>query len=338
MKKLRYFTLMLFVFLFIGVVDVKAEMAQTFNIGDFNVTINGVQVNLYVYNDDANASSITMFDNPITFEIPAADISAYFTGTNSTPKQLKVSNDQTLDLTLVEIANSFDDESLSDFLEAQTFDKTKKYYGDIELKYTVNSFPSNYKSFTQINGYRTVIAEFPKLFAQAFTGDDEIDTGINLAKPAYETKALTAGTAFSTVQMLNLFTYNDIDPEDVGAPIDKIDITTDLTQDNIDDGISGLNYGLFSESENFDINTVNTGDKAIMFSIISGMGNYIDQIDMSTLGDDYVGDFGDVDDEVIDVVKVGNTAANQSLILALVGMISILSGLLIFGRMLKRYN
>lgn len=362
MRKLRYLILILFVFLFIGVVNVNAETDLNYQVsslqsGGYTVTINKFLINLYEVPAD-NSETLSLFPDPpkYSFEMPSNIANAFF-GTNTVKATgVNISKGVDMPISLVELTEgTLSDEEdgpegdFEDFLgeylatlesqENPAIDGSKDYYGDIEVVYTISGFPESFKTFTQVNGFRTVLKKFPEIFSEISGSEvEDSDSIIQLGKAPWDTKNLTSGSSLQTKQMLNLFVYGKEEDSTSTELSDKLNIVTELEGDDLDAGIYGFNYGLFSESDTFNIDSVYDSDRAIMFSVMPGMENYLKEISLATLGDDYVGDLADDSGEGRDVVKVGNTAASQNTILVVIGLILVLSGTLLISRVKKRYN
>ncbi len=342
MRKSKLIFTIIGMFLLLGTINVKAYDVSSLTGSNYTVTIDKFQMNLYPA-VERTGNTISMFKDPITFELPIGVDQFTITGDNLVDKQLKYGENKYLKLKLIKLENNFTEERLGEFLETQTFDKTKKYYGDIEVKYTVSAYPDIYKTFTQINGLRTGLSLLDD--ASAETLGIELEEGTNLfdfGKTPYVTQNLTSGTSFSSTQTLNMFFYNYNDDDgDTAEALDKFDYTESYAGGAVDEGIYAFDYGLISENTTFDITKVSANDEGIMFSIVDGMSEYVDSISMATIGDDYVGDIIDDGDDILgtQIVKVGNTAATQNELLIVTGLILVFSGLLLFYNVFrKRYN
>lgn len=343
MRKSKLLFTIIGMFLLLGTINVKAYDVSSLTGSDYTITIDKFQMNLYPVVEQTTGNTISLFKDPITFDIPMGAEQFQITGDNLIEKQLKNGENTYQKLKLIELQNNFTEKKISEFIETQSFDKTKKYYGDITVTYTVSAFPATYKTFTQINGLRTGLSLLTTESSEALGIDlSEIENPFDFGKSPYVTQSLTSGTSFSSTQSLNLFYYNNNDDEGTTEVTDKLDYSNDYSGDAVENGINAFDYGLFSEESSFSITKTNASDQAIMFSIVQGMGDYIDSINIASIGDDYIGDIiddGDGDLLGTQIVKVGNTAAAKNELLIISGLILVFSGLLVFYNVFrKRYN
>lgn len=337
MKKIKMIVMFFGIFLLLGAVNVKAYDVTSLT-GNYNVTINKFVLNLYETPEE-NATSAVLFGSPISFNLPLGESAFSIDGDVLKSKELRVDENTVIPISLVELDDNFDATNVGAFLDSQTFDKTKTYYGDIEVEYTVNTFPSTFKTFNQFNSFRYLVEHFEEIFTDTFGGEGTVTSSgtYTMGKPGVVSTTLTSGNSFTTTQMLNLFSYDGTAGEDGDkfAYYDKMENDEDYAL-----GIFGYNFGVFSEKESFDIKNIGGTDSAIMFSIIDGMDRYIDYANLANLGDDYVGDVFDDDEFGTEIVKVGNTAASKNTILILIGLILLISGSALVGNIInrKRYN
>ena len=362
MKKI-VFSLLMIVSLMIINCDVKAYELTSLTNSNYSIAINNISVNLYALPEDTDEDYVfTMYANPISFPVTLSESGLNITGDTLTNKTMNLTDDATLNMDLISFENTFSKEKLSAFLESQTFDKTKKYYGDIDITYTVSNYPTNFKTFIEYNTFRAFMQEIIDWGNEY--GDDDTDTDTSmrvtnfaLAKPGYRTITLD-GNPFTTTQTLNFFTYN---PEESGSDtnvVNRVGYFDDAfaTGEDSDEegysyfytemaGIYGLNFGVFSEADTFNGSNFNATDKAITFGIMNRMDSYIDSINTWNY-DDYIEH--EVDNYIKKsgnnigtmVTKVPNTKADSDKISILVGLILLLAGGLVIKNMIerKRYN
>ena len=365
MKKVL-FSLLMIVSLMIINCNVKAYDLTSLADSDYKIAINNINVNLYPVPEETDDDYVfEMFANPITFPVTLSETGLNITSDSLINKNMNLSDDSKLNMDLINIGNTFSKENLSTFLEGQTFDKTKKYYGDIDITYTVSDYSTNYKSFIEYNTFRAFIQEIIDI-ANEFENVDTDDpnvlnrvTGFSLAKPGYRLITLD-GNPFTSTQTLNFFTYNPDAPGSETSVVNKVTyfedalVNGDEIYDDSDDtpysyanetGIYGLNFGVFSEADTFDGTNFNPSDKAIILSIMNRMDSYIDSVNNWNL-DDYIEH--EVDNYIKKsgnnigtmVAKVPNTKADVNKINILIGLIMLLAGSLVVKNIIerKRYN
>lgn len=350
MKKVL-FSLLMIISLMIINCNVKAYDLTSLTNSDYKVTINSVNVNLYPLPDDSEELT-QMYANPITLTVPLSESGLNITGDSLVNKNLDLTNNTKLNIDLINLENNFTKEEFSEFLESQSFDKTKRYYGDIDVTYTISDYPTKYKTFIEYNAFRTMLKALSELFR---TDDDSEGTSFTLAKPAYTTISLD-GSPITTTQTVNFFTYGSLDADDV-EPIDKLfysenalDDGTGVEADELYSatstmGIYALNFGVFSEEDTFDGETFKSTDKAILLSTMQNMDTYIDNVNKIDY-DDYIE--SEIENQVKKagnhvgtmVAKVPNTKADSNKISILVGLILLLAGGLVVKNIIerKRYN
>ena len=142
MKKIKMIIMFIGIFLLMGAVNVKAYNVTSLT-GDFTITINKFMLNLYEEPAE-NATTVELFSNPITFELPMSSTGFEITRDTLISKSLKIDENRSLSVSLVQLEDNIDEDNIDSFLNDQTFDKTKRYYGDIEVEYTVNTFPASF--------------------------------------------------------------------------------------------------------------------------------------------------------------------------------------------------
>ena len=170
--------------------------------------------------------------------------------------------------------------------------------------------------------------------------------------------SLNTEGAFSTSQILNVFAYYDASSsgEEIDSDYEALEMYEDVSGEDLAP-IFAFNYGVFSSGSEFNIENAASEDSAIMFSIVSGMKEYLQTAQLSTLGDDIASEM-EGDDEWDDetsgggdgssgtpgsshghqIVAVGNTAATESQISLIIGLLLVISGSLLVSKLIKRYN
>ena len=361
MKKVLFSLLMIIPVMIINC-NVKAYDLTSLTNSDYKVTINSVNVNLYPVPEETQEDYVfDMYANPISFPVALNENGLNITSDSLTNKNMNIDTDSKLNMDLISFGNTFSKETLSAFLESQNFDKTKKYYGDIDITYTVSDYPTKYKTFIEYNTFRAFIQTIVDLsneFGNNDTGIAERVIGMSLAKPGYKVITLD-GNPFTTTQTLNFFTYN---PEATGTETSTVNRVTyyndalvngdDAYEDDgypysytSESGIYGLNFGVFSEETTFDGSSFKPTDKAVIFSVMNRMDSYIDSVNNWNF-DDYIEH--EVDNYIKKsgnsigtmVAKVPNTQADSNKINILIGLILLLVGGLVVRNIIerKRYN
>ena len=200
MKKIKMIIMFFGIFLLLGAVNVKAYDVTSLS-GTYSVTINKFKLNLYEVPEE-NATSVALFANPITYELPMGTNDFQITGDTLKAKELRVDENITIPLSLVELSDNFNATKVGEFLNNQTFDKTKTYYGDIEVEYTVNSFPSTFRSFSQVNAIRYFMEQISEMFNAFVTaegsGNVSTSASFTLEKPGLVTTTLTSDQSMAS--------------------------------------------------------------------------------------------------------------------------------------------
>jgi len=339
MKKYVYLTIVGIMFLFVGTINVKAYDVSSLSSTDVNVSINKLVMHLY----DMEKGDPYYGELAYTFELPMGENGFSITNDTLTNTNFKIDASKSINMKLVELDTNFATNNISQFISEQNIDKTKYYFGDITAEYSINNFPSTYSLFTKVNSYGYIMHKYPILSESAndYTPAAMIPASLN-----------TEGT-FSTSQILNVFSYYDASSsgEEIDSDYEALEMYEDVSGEDLAP-IFAFNYGVFSSGSEFNIENPAGEDSAIMFSIVSGMKEYLQTAQLSTLGDDIASEM-EGDDETSggagssgtpgsshghQIVAVGNTAATESQISLIIGLLLVISGSFLVSKLIKRYN
>ncbi len=337
MRKYIYLTIIALMFLFVGTVNVKAYDVSSLSSSDVNVSINKLVMHLY----DMDKGDPYYGELVHTFELPMGEGGFSITNDRLTNTSFKIDASKSMNMKLVELDTNIGKNNISQFISEQNIDKTKIYFGDISVEYSIPNYPSSYSLFTKVNSYGYIMHKYPII----------IDSANDYTPAAMVPASLNTEGAFTTSQILNVFVYYDAasSGEEVDSDYEALEMYEDVSGEDLA-AIFAFNYGVFSSGSEFNIENPANEDSAIMFSIVSGMKEYIQTAQLSTLGDDLA---SEMDDETgggdgssgvpgsshgHQIVAVGNTAATESQISLIIGLLLVISGSFLVSKLIKRYN